>query len=216
MATGESRGALEIALSSGDDRALGGGEGDAVITDPRLSAWASFYVVVGSAAGALVAIQFVVIALFAQLRRRASPDAIDAFATPTVVHFGTVLLVSAVMSAPLPSLVCLSAALAACGLGGLVHAALTILRTRRQTIYEPGWDDWFWYVILPSIAYAALGLAALFLGPATRSAPLVIGAATLGLLLLGVHNAWDTLTHLVVAEPDAGATGADRPTDRKE
>ncbi len=178
-------------------------------TDPRLSDWASFYVVVGSAGGALVAIQFVVITILAQLRRRASADGINAFATPTVVHFSTVLLVSAVMSAPLPSLLCLSVALAACGLGGLFYAGLTVHRTRRQKLYQPAWDDWLWYTIVPGTAYAAIALAALFLGAATRSAALAIGAATLGLLLLGVHNAWDSVTHIVIAEPDAGVTGAD-------
>jgi hypothetical protein len=67
--------------------------------EPRLSEWESFYVIVGSSGGALVGIQFVVVALLADVRRRASADAINAFATPTVVHFGVVLLVSAIMSA---------------------------------------------------------------------------------------------------------------------
>jgi hypothetical protein len=34
---------------------------------------------------------------------------------------------------------------------------------------------------------------------------LVIGAAALGLLLIGIHNAWDTVTHIVV-NSDGDAT----------
>jgi len=40
------------------------------IAGPRLAAWANFYVIVGSAAAALIGVQFVVIALIANLRRR--------------------------------------------------------------------------------------------------------------------------------------------------
>jgi hypothetical protein len=53
---------------------------------PPLSAWGNFYVIVGSAGAALVAIQFVVITLIAAMRLRPTPDSISAFGTPTVVH----------------------------------------------------------------------------------------------------------------------------------
>jgi len=34
----------------------------------------------------------------------------------------------------------------------------------------------------------------------TQPALFGIGAAVLGLLLIGIHNAWDTVTHIVVTE----------------
>ena len=58
--------------------------------------------------------------------------------TPTVVHFGGTVLVSAIMSAPWPSLVPPSVALALCRVGGLGYGAIVIHRTRRQTMYSPG------------------------------------------------------------------------------
>ncbi|PYS00913.1 MAG: hypothetical protein DMG15_26955 [Acidobacteria bacterium] len=66
-----------------------------------LAGWENFYVIVGSSAGALIGLQFVVITLIAEIpivtdMERAS----SAFATPTIVHFGAVLLLSAVISAP--------------------------------------------------------------------------------------------------------------------
>jgi hypothetical protein len=30
----------------------------------------------------------------------------------------------------------------------------------------------------------------------------MIGAAALGLLLIGIHNAWDTVTHIVLSNSD--------------
>jgi hypothetical protein len=162
-----------------------------------LSAWASFYVIVGSSGAALIGVQFVVITLIAWMRRRTTPNAISAFATPTVVHFAGALLISAIMSAPWPSLVPTSVALAMCGLGGIVYGAIAIHRTRRQTDYRPVREDWLWYAILPCSAYIAVGLAAVFLSTTTQTALIVIGAAALGLLVIGIHNAWDSVTHIV-------------------
>src|SRR6185437_176687 len=56
----------------------------------ELSEWDSFYVIVGSAAGALVGLQFVVMTLIAERPPVRSPEAGSAFATPTVLHFSSV------------------------------------------------------------------------------------------------------------------------------
>ena len=69
----------------------------------ELAPWDSFYVIVGSAAGALVGLQFVVMTLIAEKPPRA-PEAGAAFATPTVMHFSSVLLLSALLRAPWASI----------------------------------------------------------------------------------------------------------------
>src|SRR4051794_20195244 len=110
-----------------------------------VSAWQNFYVIVGSSGGALIGIQFVVIALIASTRKHADPESIGAFGTPTVAHFGAALTVSAIMSAPWPSLLAASVALAACGVGGLAYATVVVRRARRQRGYRPVAEDWLWY-----------------------------------------------------------------------
>jgi hypothetical protein len=60
----------------------------------------SFYVIVGSSAGALIGLQFVVLTLIAERPPLRMAEASNAFSTPSVVHFGIVLLLSAVLSAP--------------------------------------------------------------------------------------------------------------------
>ena len=172
--------------------------------DPRLSAWESFYVIVGSSGGALIGIQFVVITLVAWMRRRPEPTTISAFATPTVVHFAGALLVSAIMSAPWPSLALPSFALAIWGLGGLAYGATVIRRARRQTGYRPVGEDWLWYAILPCAAYATLALGAAFLTTTPDTALIVIAAAALAMLLVGIHNAWDSVTHIVFVARQEG------------
>jgi len=99
---------------------------------PTLSAWQSFYVMVGSSGAALIGIQFVVIALIANMRQRPTADTISAFGTPTVVHLVSALLVSAIMNVPWPSLFPVSIALSLCGFGGLVYCAIAIRRAHRQ------------------------------------------------------------------------------------
>jgi hypothetical protein len=66
-----------------------------------LAGWENFYVIVGSSAGALIGLQFVVITLIADAPiARADAQASGAFSTPSVVHFGAVLFLSAIVTAP--------------------------------------------------------------------------------------------------------------------
>jgi len=177
--------------------------------NPQLAAWENYYVIVGGAAAALISVQFVVIALIANRRSLVSEETINAFGTPTVVHLGGALVVSAIMCAPFRSLVAVSVALALCGLSGLVYAALVIRRARRQRTYKPVGEDWLWHAVLPCGIYAAVALAALFLDAARRVPPFVVGGAALGLLLVGIHNAWDSVTHHVIQAVGGDSTKAD-------
>jgi hypothetical protein len=162
-----------------------------------LAAWQSYYVIVGSAGAALIGLQFVVITLIAGMRGRIDAGALGAFATPTVVHLTGALVTASLMSAPWPSLVPAAATLALWGLGGLAYGAITFRHARRQSDYRPVWEDWLWFEVLPGGAYLALALGALLLVSATSTALFMLGSAALGLLLIGIHNAWDMVTHLV-------------------
>jgi hypothetical protein len=173
-----------------------------------VSAWESFYVIVGSSGGALIGLQFVVITLIAERHGGAVAGPLSAFGTPTVVHFAGALLISAIMSAPWPSLVPLSVALGICGLGGLVYGAIVIRRARRQTDYKPVAEDWLWHTILPCLSYAALTAAATLLRTHEQLALFMVAAAALALLIIGIHNAWDSITHIVVSD-----SAGDKKTD---
>ena len=62
----------------------------------ELAKWQSLCVIVKSSGGALIGVQFVMLALIAKLRLRRTVESIGACGTPTVVHFGGALLVSAI------------------------------------------------------------------------------------------------------------------------
>jgi hypothetical protein len=168
-----------------------------------LSAWENFYVIVGSSAGALIGLQFVVLTLIASRPVGAGTEqAGHAFATPTIVHFGAVLLLAGMQTAPWQEITPAAVLWELLGLSGIVYAAVVIRRMRRQGAYKPVFEDWLFHVLLPFAAYATLAVAAFAAGSYLREALFGIGAAALLLLFVGIHNAWDAVTyHVFVSKP---------------
>src|SRR5262249_15505377 len=182
----------DAALSRADRRPRRHPETDAMFGHSPFAAWESFYVIVGSSAGALTGLQFVVMALSADSWPRSSEREVAAFGTPTIVHFCSALLVSAILSAPWPHPAGARVAMSLLGLAGIVYSGITIMRARRTMVYTPVFEDWLWHTILPSIAYAGMAVAAIVMGIDHSTGLFVIGGATLLLLFVGIHNAWDT------------------------
>jgi hypothetical protein len=163
----------------------------------ELAAWDGFYVIVGSAAGALVGLQFVVMTLIAERPTIRAADAGAAFGTPTIVHFSAALLLSALLHAPWQTIVVPAALCVLIGGGGAVYAVIVVRRMRRQTVYEPEFEDWLFHVVLPFAAYAILALSAFAALAHAREALFGVGAAALLLLFIGIHNAWDAVAYHV-------------------
>jgi hypothetical protein len=163
-----------------------------------LAPWESFYVIVGSSAGALTGLQFVVIALIAEAEATASMLEIRAFGTPTVVHFCAALFISAVLSAPWHALSSAGLVVGACGMAGIAYATMAIRHARRQTGYSPDAEDWFWYSALPLVGYASLLAAGILLKRHPEMSLFVIAATALLLMFVGIHNAWDTVTYIAL------------------
>ncbi len=182
-----------------------------------LVGWGNFYVVTGAAAATLMGLQFVVQTLLAsnleRLQGRRNPEeGIHAFATPTVVHFSLAMLVSALLCAPWPGAHSLRLGLGLFALGALTYAAIVLRRMRRQTIYRMSTYDWVWHGVLPTAAYATMVVAHPFIAPGAVAPFFAVGAATLLLLAVGVHNSWDTVTYFMITrlEP-AGPRDDDAP-----
>lgn len=169
---------------------------------PQLTEWASFYVIVGSSAAALTGLMFVVITLVADLGAPRSPRAIAAFSTPTVVHFCVALVISATLSAPWHGLNTAAAAIALCGVGGLGYTMVVMRRARLQTAYKPVLEDWLFHTVFPLAAYGAMTVAAIRLRGDTERSLFTVAGAVLALVLIGIHNAWDTVTYLAVQQQE--------------
>ena len=163
-----------------------------------LTQWETYYVLIGAAAATLTGLVFVVITLAAQRRQPATGDAIATFSTPTIVHFCTALAIAAILSAPWGTLWHAALLVGLAGLGGLGYVVAVIRRIRRVDTYRPVLEDWLWYVGFPFVAYIALVVAAALLPGNPGAMLFVIGAAAILLLFVGIHNAWDSVTYLVV------------------
>jgi len=163
-----------------------------------LADWDSFYVIVGSAAGALIGLQFVVMTLIAERPPKGVAEGSATFSTPTVVHFSAVLLLSALVRIPWESIAAAAVAWGLVGVGGVIYTASIARRMHVQDVYAPVFEDWLFHALLPILAYAALGVAALAAASYTRNALFGIGGAALLLLFTGIHNAWDAVAYHVI------------------
>ncbi len=157
--------------------------------------WNSFYVIVGSAAGALIGLQFVALTLIANRPSAGVPEAGAAYATPTIVHFGVVLLLSAVVTVPWNGIGAVSIIWSSVGIIGIVYSLMVTRRVRKQTFYKPVFEDWLFHCLLPLVDYGMLAVSGFVAQLWPRSALFAVSTATLLFLFVGIHNAWDGVTY---------------------
>ncbi len=169
-----------------------------------LTSWSSFYVMTGSSAASLTGLMFVVITLVsgAERLRSGSEAGLSTFSTPTVMHFGAALLISAVFSAPWHSIVYPAVLLGFAGLYGVVYIVRVMRQAKRLTAYSPDLEDWAWYSILPLIAYGAILISAIMLPTISAEAMFALAGGVLLLIFIGIRNAWDIVTFIATGGPD--------------
>jgi len=173
------------------------------MTTLPLADWRDFYVMIGTASGAIVGATFIVATLAAGLPSRAT--GIRGFITPTAVHLGSVLVGSAILTVPTLTPLFLSLLLGAGGLGGAGYSALVAGRIWAMNLDR---DDRAFYVILPVLCYAAMAVAAVMTHWPGNGSLEILAMALVALLVIGMRNAWDMTTFMITRHssrpPDAG------------
>lgn len=165
-----------------------------------LADWQSFYTLVGSSAGALTGLTFVVITISAERGDETGSAStrltgLRVFITPTAVHFGAALWMSALLCIPGQTAFTLAVLLVATGVAGLIYCATLISRMLgfSSVAYKPFSSDWIWNVVLPVLAYLALAVTGAALPYEVAPCLYAVSAAVLLLLFIGIHNAWDVV-----------------------
>ncbi|MGA9366740.1 MAG: hypothetical protein WBV35_04725, partial [Steroidobacteraceae bacterium] len=164
-----------------------------------LTDWQSFYTLVGSSAGALTGLTFVVITISAERGDDTGSASTRltgtrVFITPTAVHFSAALWLSALLCIPGQTAMTLGVLLAATGVAGLIYCAALVSRMLGlASRYKPFVSDWAWNFVLPVLAYLALAVTGLTLPRAAAASLYVVSGAVLLLLFIGIHNAWDVV-----------------------
>jgi hypothetical protein len=180
----------------------------------ELARWDSFYVIVGSAAGALIGLQFVVLTLIAERPPVGAADAGAAFGSPTIVHFGAVLFLSALLHAPWQTIATAAALWGLLGFAGAAYSVIVCRRMRKQAVYQPVFEDWLFHVALPLAAYVVLAVSPFAASSHMRGALFGVGGSALLLLFIGIHNAWDSVSYHVFV--NVGDSNAQRGRNERE
>ena len=120
-----------------------------------LESWRDFYVMIGTASGAIVGATFVVATLAGNMEKRVL--GMRGFITPTAVHLGSVVVVSALLCVPALSAPMLAIFLGAGAIAGAIYGIVVLARIWPLTL---GIDDWLFYGLLPVTCYAVLAAAA--------------------------------------------------------
>jgi len=163
----------------------------------ELANWDNFYVMVGSAAGALTGLQFVVLTLLAERPPKGAAEAKGAFLTPTIFHFGVTLLLSALLLAPWQTMGILTTLLGIIGFSGVAYIGIVAFHIRKQEAYQPVLEDWLFHIVLPLIAYVVITWSPFADASHLYEVPFGVGTSALLLLFVGIHNAWDNIAYMV-------------------
>ena len=158
--------------------------------------WDNFYLMIGSAAGALIGLLFVVVTLTTGFERSQASRGQAIYMTPTAVHFGVVLTTSAVALVPrLPaSAVAVLFALGAlCGLVKAVQSGIGI-RTGIPGAEPPHWTDAWFYGVFPGVLYLGLLASSVAIWRGAAWAAYGTAFCLMVLLLIGIRDAWDLVT----------------------
>ena len=159
------------------------------------SGWQTFYQLIGSVAGELIGLLFIVATL---TRGRQGPESESGqrlFTSPTVAHLAIVVVVSALALAPGSDNSSASVLMAAVSVAATAYAIALAVGIRRRP--NPAhWSDFWFYGLAPAACYAALSLAAAAVVARAPHAPYCVGLVLLVVLALSIRNAWDLVTWL--------------------
>jgi hypothetical protein len=165
--------------------------------------WQDYYLLIGTAAAALIGLLFVVVTL----TRGRELDSIERgqklYMTPILFHLGGILLLSGLGMSPVVTPELFGTANGIVALMGFV-ACVRIARGIHQRPVSPTTDyDMWWYGIIPAGAYVVLltASAALARWP-TEWTLATVAAMLMTQLLISIHSAWDLVTYLAPRSSD--------------
>jgi len=171
------------------------------MSEPALQHWHEFYFLLGTSAAALTGLMAVVISINPETIAQRPKSGVRAFVTPTMVFFTTAFVVSGLLLAPEVPVRSLAVLLAVTGIAGVAY----LLWTRGHHYYVHGMDgqppnldseDWIFFIGLPYLSYLLLVAAAVGIWQHAGFGAPTLAIATMLLLVIGIHNAWDLVIWL--------------------
>ncbi|HEY1605025.1 MAG TPA: hypothetical protein VGF77_05460 [Allosphingosinicella sp.] len=155
--------------------------------------WNDFFLMAGSAAAVLIGLIFVVITLMHGRSRESVLAGSRLYMGPIVLNVSFILALSAAALAPGIGRISFAAIAVGVALWGLVRGLISVAGIRRLGD-EIHWTDIWYYGLIPSALYLALGLAGVAIWRDWRLADFGLAAVITASLLLAIRNEWDLIT----------------------
>ena len=176
--------------------------------------WSEFYVMSGSAAAVLIGLIFVVISLMQDRPRSSVLNGSKLYMGPIVLGVSFVLLLSAAALTPGIRSHQFAAIAGAVAVWGFARGINSIVGLRRLlgSEREVHWTDMWFYGVIPSAIYLALGIVALAFRQDWPWAADGLAVIVTAILLLAVRNEWDLITW-IAPRPDNDASGTQPAED---
>lgn len=166
-----------------------------------LREWHDFYVLLGTASATLVGLMFVAASIGATVFSEEHGAALQAFITPTVVHFAAALFASLVLMIPTHSWEGLAALLGAGGLAGTIYSGRLLVRLIIQHRFNVDVVDRMFYALIPLAGYLLALIASVIGFLHSPVGAYVMAVALMVLLLAGLRNAWDMTLWIMMKVP---------------
>ena len=167
-----------------------------------LEGWANFYLITSTAGATLIGLLFVVITLAAE-RRVGKNDKIHIYLTPTIIYFGSVLYLGALLT--FPNHTPLTATFCICLLGvvGLVYTGSLFIGRDVKTSYY-ALHDWIPHAGFPFAVYGllVLGGVLLFSQDDPQFGLTLVAACMLLMLAVAIRNSWEIAIEIVSIKTD--------------
>src|SRR5271165_7140946 len=153
--------------------------------------WHDFYMLLGTASAALVALLFVAVSIGASFLTPERSVATRTFMSPVVFHFSTLPLISLIAIVPSHTALSLAIGITLVAVAGLAYTTVVLVGLARASVSDIA--DRFGYGFCPLAAYLAmLAAAGLVISRAALAAD-ILAAALLLLLAVSIRNAWDLM-----------------------
>jgi len=154
-----------------------------------LADWHEFYILLGTAAAALVALLFVAASIGAGYLSAAPGSPTHTYTSPVVFHYTYVLFLSLVALMPVNTDWSLGATIGISAAIALGFSCFIFARVMRSSSVDL--DDRLGYGASPLAAYAAALAAAIFMFEHSAVGPPLLAGALILLLVINIRNAWD-------------------------
>jgi hypothetical protein len=164
--------------------------------------WTDFFLMAGSAAAVLIGLIFVVISLMHDRPRSSVLAGSRLYMGPIVLSVSFVLTLSAAALTPGITSGWLAAIAGGTAVWGLVRGIMSIIGLKGLVGQEREvhWTDTWYYGVIPSLIYIALGVVAFGVWEQWNGATYGLAATVTAILLLAVRNEWDLITWIAPAK----------------